>query len=80
MALPFFGFEPALIDPDSGREIEGDEGRGLLVFKQPWPGIARTVWGDHARYMKAYFKEHKGYFVSEGIHRIPRGRADVILR
>ncbi|KAJ6012339.1 Acetyl-coenzyme A synthetase [Penicillium canescens] len=64
VAVPFFGFRPALIDSDSGREIEGDEGRGLLVFKQPWPGIARTVWGDHARYMKTYFEEHKGYFVT----------------
>lgn len=50
------------------------------MFKQPWPGIARTVWGDHARYMKTYFEEHKGYFVSEAIRRIPGVRADVILR
>ncbi|KOS47224.1 hypothetical protein ACN38_g1878 [Penicillium nordicum] len=62
--VPFFGFQPAIVEPDSGKEIEGGEGRGLLVFKQPWPGIARTVWGDHARYMKTYFEEHKGYFVT----------------
>lgn len=80
VALPFFGFNPALIDPTSGKDIEGNEGRGLLVFKQPWPGIARTVWGDHARYMKTYFKEHKECFVSEAIYYLPRMHANIILR
>ncbi|KAJ5539853.1 Acetyl-coenzyme A synthetase [Penicillium frequentans] len=86
VALPFVGFQPALIDPDTGREIEEDEGRGLLVFKQPWPGIARTVWGDHARYMKTYFEGYKGYFVTgdsayrdrDGYYRI-LGRVDDVV-
>ncbi|CAG7951382.1 unnamed protein product [Penicillium nalgiovense] len=86
VALPFFGFNPALIDPTSGKDIEGNEGRGLLVFKQPWPGIARTVWGDHARYMKTYFKEHKECFMTgdsacrdqEGYYRI-LGRVDDVV-
>ncbi|KAI2786538.1 Acetyl-coenzyme A synthetase [Penicillium oxalicum] len=64
VALPFFGFNPALIDPDSGKEVDEDEGQGLLVFKRSWPGIARTVWRDHARYIKTYFNDSRGYFIT----------------
>ena len=56
VALPFFGFNPALIDPASGQEVDGASAKGVLTFKQPWPSITRTVWGDHARYMKTYFR------------------------
>lgn len=38
----------------------------MLVFKQPWPSIARTVWRDHDRYMNTYFKVYNGHFVSKG--------------
>ncbi|KAF7715294.1 Uncharacterized protein PECH_007294 [Penicillium ucsense] len=64
VALPFFGFNPALIDPDSGEEIHEDGYQGLLVFKQSWPGIARTIWRDHARYIKTYFNDPRGYFMT----------------
>ncbi|PYH82275.1 acetyl-coenzyme A synthetase [Aspergillus uvarum CBS 121591] len=64
VALPFLGFNPILLDPVSGAEIRESETEGLLAFDQPWPSIARTVWGDHARYMKTYFAQHKGYFTT----------------
>ncbi|CAG8898818.1 unnamed protein product [Penicillium egyptiacum] len=64
VSLPFFGFRPALIDADSGNEIVGDNINGLLVFKQPWPSIARTVWRDHARYMNTYFESYQGKFTT----------------
>jgi acetyl-CoA synthetase len=63
-SLPFFGIEPAIIDPMSKKEIEGNDVEGVLVFKQPWPSMARTVWGAHKRYMDTYLNEYKGYYVS----------------
>jgi hypothetical protein len=37
---------------------------GVLAFKQPWPSMARTVWGAHRRYMDTYLNVYKGYYVS----------------
>lgn len=63
-SLPFFGIEPAIIDPVSGDEITGNDVEGVLAFKQPWPSMARTVWGAHKRYMDTYLNVYKGYYVS----------------
>ena len=56
--LPFFGIEPVLLDPTSGKEIDmnGKSVEGVLAIKKPWPSIARTVFGDHARYLETYLK------------------------
>lgn len=62
-SLPFFGIEPAIIDPVSGEEISGNDVEGVLAFKQPWPSMARTVWGAHKRYMDTYLNVYKGYYV-----------------
>lgn len=62
-SLPFFGIEPAIIDPVSGAEITGNDVEGVLAFKQPWPSMARTVWGAHKRYMDTYLNVYKGYYV-----------------
>ena len=64
-SLPFFGIEPAIIDPISGQEIYGNDVEGVLAIKKPWPSMARTVWGAHARYMDTYLNVYKGYYVSE---------------
>ena len=63
-SLPFFGIEPAIIDPVSGEEIHGNDVEGVLAFKQAWPSMARTVWGAHKRYMDTYLNVYKGYYVS----------------
>jgi acetyl-CoA synthetase len=62
-SLPFFGIEPAIIDPVSGEEISGNDVEGVLAFKQPWPSMARTVWGAHKRFMDTYLNVYKGYYV-----------------
>lgn len=49
---PFFGIEPILLD-DSGQPTA--QGK-LLAIKQPWPGMARTIYNDHKRYKETYFK------------------------
>jgi len=58
--FPFFGIKPALLT-DEGEEITGT-GEGYLVFKQPWPGIMRTVFNDHERFETTYFKKFPGYY------------------
>jgi acetyl-CoA synthetase len=67
-SLPFFGIEPALLDPVTGREIPhvpGEETHGVLCIKRPWPAVARTVYGNHERYMNAYLRPFPGYFNSD---------------
>uniref|UniRef100_A0A8D0L1Q7 Acetyl-coenzyme A synthetase n=1 Tax=Sphenodon punctatus TaxID=8508 RepID=A0A8D0L1Q7_SPHPU len=60
--FPFFGVVPAVLD-ECGEELEG-EAEGYLVFKQPWPGIMRTVYGNHQRFETTYFKKFPGYYVT----------------
>ncbi|MBI2191916.1 MAG: acetate--CoA ligase [Planctomycetes bacterium] len=60
--LPFFGVIPAVLD-EKGNELQG-ECSGLLVIKKPWPGMMRTVYGDHERFEKTYFEAYKGYYLT----------------
>jgi acetyl-CoA synthetase len=67
--LPFFGVVPALLD-EKGVEIHGNDVSGVLVFKHGWPAIARTIYGDHQRYLETYFKPFPGYyFTGDGCRR-----------
>ena len=67
--LPFFGVEPALVD-DAGNEIQGNGVNGNLVLKRSWPGQARTIFGDHARFRETYFARFPGYyFTGDGCRR-----------
>jgi acetyl-CoA synthetase len=66
--LPFFGIRPALVDND-GKPVEGP-GEGNLVILDSWPGIMRTVYGDHARFIQTYFSTFKGvYTTGDGARR-----------
>ena len=66
---PMFGINPVLLD-DKGAEIEGNDKSGALCLKTPWPGMARTVYGDHERYKLTYFSTYPGYyFTGDGAHR-----------
>ncbi|HET7412147.1 MAG TPA: acetate--CoA ligase [Pararhizobium sp.] len=65
---PFFGIAPEIVDAD-GNPIEG-EGSGNLCIKEPWPGMMRTVFGDHERFVQTYFSTYKGrYFTGDGCRR-----------
>ncbi len=71
--LPLPGIFPMLMD-ENGKEIQGNGVSGNLCIKHPWPGIARTVWGDHERYLKTYMSAYKGfYFTGDGCRRDPEG-------
>ncbi len=61
---PFFGIKPVILEPESGKEITTTEASGVLCIADSWPGQMRTVWGDHDRYISAYFADYKGYYFS----------------
>ena len=62
---PFFGVEPVILD-DNGQECSIGES-GKLCIKRPWPGIMRTTYGDHERFIQTYFSTYRGmYFTGDG--------------
>ncbi len=66
--LPFFGVQPAIVD-NEGNLLEG-EATGNLVILDAWPGMMRTVYGDHKRFVDTYFSTYKGkYFTGDGSRR-----------
>lgn len=70
--LPLPGIQPILVDAE-GHEIHGP-GEGRLCLNMPWPGQARTVWGDHERFVKTYFSDFPGrYFTGDGCRRDSEG-------
>ena len=84
--FPLFGVLPAVLDTERGHEITQIEAQGVLCLKNPWPGMAQTIWQDHKRFEETYFKPFPGYFYTgdrvyrdeEGYYWI-RGRADDVI-
>ena len=65
---PFFGVEPVIVDND-GKVVDGP-GEGNLCIANAWPGIMRTVFGDHRRFVQTYFSHFPGlYFTGDGVRR-----------
>ncbi|MCC7252750.1 acetate--CoA ligase [Hyphomicrobium sp.] len=65
---PFFGVQPALVD-ERGGVLEGAT-QGNLVLLDSWPGQARTLYGDHDRFVQTYFSTYPGtYFTGDGCRR-----------
>ena len=61
--LPFFGIEPVILD-EEGKEVEGNPARGYLCIKTAWPGVMRTVYGNHERFRETYFDRFPGYYMT----------------
>ena len=84
--LPFPGIDAAIVD-EAGNDVPNGQG-GILVIKQPWPSMIRTIWGDPERFKKSYYPpELKGYYLAgDGSIRDPdtgyftiTGRIDDVL-
>ena len=60
--LPFFGVKPVVVDTGTHEVLEGNDVTGALCLASPWPGQARTVWGDHRRFKQTYFSQYPGYY------------------
>jgi acetyl-CoA synthetase len=70
--FPFFGVQPVLLD-DAGNELSGPA-KGYLAIKAAWPGMMRTLYGDHERFRKTYFDRFPGYyFTGDGATRDEEG-------
>ncbi len=66
--LPFFGVKPLLLEPE-GKRIDGP-GQGILCLEEPWPGMMRTLYGQHKRFKETYFTTYPGYyFTGDGCRR-----------
>jgi acetyl-CoA synthetase len=62
---PFFGVEPVVLR-DDGKPCGVNEG-GKLCITKPWPGMMRTTWGDHSRFIETYFTMYPNiYFTGDG--------------
>ncbi len=83
--LPLPGIQPVLMN-EKGEEVAGNGVEGNLCIKFPWPGIARTVYGDHERFKQTYFSAYPGYYFTgdgcrrdkDGYYRIT-GRVDDVI-
>jgi len=65
---PFFGIVPQIVDAE-GKVLEGPA-TGNLCIIDSWPGMMRTVYGDHQRFVDTYFKAYPGkYFTGDGCRR-----------
>ena len=70
---PFIGVQPILLD-DEGEELNKPNTVGKLCIKYPWPSIARTIWGNHQRYIDTYFSAFKNmYFTGDGAFKDKEG-------
>ncbi len=68
--LPFFGVRPKIVVPETGEELIGNNVEGALCLQGPWPGQARTIYKDHARFVETYFTQYPGsYFTGDGCRR-----------
>lgn len=68
-SLPFFGIEPLLVD-EQGKEITENNVSGRLCMRSSWPGMMRTVYGDHQRFIDTYLSTYPGlYFTGDGCYR-----------
>jgi acetyl-CoA synthetase len=83
--LPLPGIQVALMG-ETQNELIGNGVNGSLCIKFPWPSIARTIWGDHQRYLETYFTAFPGYYFTgdgalrdeDGYYRIT-GRVDDVI-
>lgn len=73
-SLPFLGVETAILDPKSGAEVSTAGVEGVLVVKKPIPSMARSIWGDHSRFLSVYYVPYPGcYFTGDSAIRDEEG-------
>ena len=69
---PYFGVEPVVLR-DDGVPCDPNEG-GKLCIKKPWPGMMRTMWSDHERFIDTYFTTYDNlYFTGDSCRIDPDG-------
>ncbi|MBK9291162.1 MAG: acetate--CoA ligase [Bacteroidetes bacterium] len=78
--MPLMGVQPVIMDQE-GRQLLGNSVEGNLCIGYPWPGMARTIWGDHERFVRTYFSHYPGlYFTGDGVKRDEDGYYRILGR
>jgi len=78
--MPLMGIQPVIVDQD-GKQLSGNSVEGNLCIGFPWPGMARTIWGDHDRFVKTYFSTYPNlYFTGDGVKRDEDGYYRILGR
>lgn len=78
--LPLPGIQPIIVD-EKGEELKGNSVQGNLCIKFPWPGMIRTLYGDHARCKQTYFSTYDNlYFTGDGVKRDEDGYYRILGR
>jgi acetyl-CoA synthetase len=66
-SFPFFGVDPVILNAETGEEVKYPNEEGALFIRRPWPGMIRTVFGDHDRFKETYLSRIPGlYFTGDG--------------
>ena len=78
--LPLPGIHPIIVDAE-GKELKGNSVEGNLCIRAPWPGMARTIYGDHERFRQTYFSTYQNlYFTGDGVRRDEDGYYRILGR
>jgi len=78
--MPLMGIQPMIVD-QQGKQLMGNSVEGNLCISYPWPGMARTIWGDHDRFVKTYFSTYQNlYFTGDGVKRDEDGYYRILGR
>jgi acetyl-CoA synthetase len=78
--MPLPGVQPVVVD-NNGKELVGNSVEGNLCIKYPWPGMLRTIWGDHKRMKETYFSRFENmYFTGDGVKRDEDGYYRILGR
>lgn len=84
--FPFFGINPRLLDED-GNEVTKTNTQSYFAYDKPWPGLMRTVWGDHERFVKTYLSKFPNHYytgdyaeIDEDGYYFILGRADDVIK
>lgn len=74
VSAPFFGIKPVILDLDTGEETRFPNQEGAFFLGSPWPGMARTVFGDHQDFRESYYAPLPGlYITGEGARKDDEG-------
>lgn len=72
-SFPLPGIQPVIMD-EKRQVVTTSPGEGRLTIGFPWPGMARTIYGDHQRFRETYFSTFPGkYFTGDGCRRDEEG-------
>ena len=80
-SLPFFGVKPLILDPSTGEEAKFPNQEGVLCIERAWPGMARTIFEDHDRFLQGNFSRVPGlFFTGDGAKRDEDGQYWIVGR